>query len=1042
MKKFLVFVFGLLAALAICGCQVREEGELVPEGKVFTATMEAFDDDASGVESKTSLDAGGSVLWKMGDQVSIFAGSTINEHYQVTDASDGRTAAALNRVESPGFVAGGDIDNNVAFYPYAETAELAKNGSAYVIRDIDLPATQTYAQASFGNGAFPMTAVTSSTRDYNLKFKNVLGGLKLQLKGNATIAAISIIGNNNETLCGALEVTVSESTTPSIRLTATEAKAVTLDCGDGVQLDSNTATAFIIALPPMTMAGGFTVTVTDCQGKQMEIKTARSQTITRSNLLAMPAVTYEGIGPDPESESVAVDLGLPSGLKWASCNLGATAPEEYGDYYAWGETEPYYSSQSLSTWKDGKTAGYVWASYSLCNGSYSTLTKYNYSSFFGTVDYKTSLDPEDDAAYVKRGGSWRMPTSREWEELIDNCTWTWTTHNGVEGYLVTGPNSSSIFLPCAGSRRSTNFYTTYSYGEYWSSSLSTDHHECACGVNFSSNGVSGGTTSRCLGLSLRPVSDEEVRVPVENVIISEGNLTLTKGVVVSILAEVKPNNATQPSIIWSSSSSDIVSVDADGYVTTVSEGTATITATTCEGGFTATCTVTVKAPSSSVFPEAIDLGLPSGLKWANCNLGATEPEQFGDYYAWGETEPYYVEGHSLEKFCQSWKAGKTGYNWASYKDSFTYNKYHTTDFYDTVDNKTVLDFEDDAAHVNWGDYWRMPTTGEWDELIDNCTWTWTTQNSVKGYLVTGPNGNSIFLPAAGFQDDFFEHYSYLSSVGDSGYYWSSSLYSENDSFACYALFYPNVVKTIDSQRSRGIPVRPVEGVFVPAEKVTINESSITLIKGETITLSATVTPSNATQPYVIWSSSDTDVASLEYYGKVTALAEGTATITATSGDGGRVATCTVVVVNHAPFYKEHYQGDNLRHTYGVCNVTQISELPDEKWIPSGVTTDDLVGLKIEGDIFYGGDTFLIWINIQDLTLIIPDQVICPNFKYSSYGTYDGEIIDGEGKVNTMNETITFSIHSVWGPYSFGGDEITIYFPPGGGNEGTTEEAWN
>ena len=196
-----------MAALAVCSCQLKEEGEFAPEGKVFTATMEAMVDDAPDIGTKTSMDANGNVRWKHGDQVSIFVGSTINQHFQVTDASDGKTAAALNQVESPGFVAGSEIVNNVAFYPYSATAEIAKSGNSYIISDIALPATQYYATASFGNGAFPMTAVTSSKSDYNLKFKNVLGGLKLQLKGTGTIASISVTGNNNEKLCGAAEVT-------------------------------------------------------------------------------------------------------------------------------------------------------------------------------------------------------------------------------------------------------------------------------------------------------------------------------------------------------------------------------------------------------------------------------------------------------------------------------------------------------------------------------------------------------------------------------------------------------------------------------------------------------------------------------------------------------------------------------------------------------------------------------------------------------------------------------------------------------------------
>ena len=191
MKK--VFVYSLLTILALTGCQTKELDSLNEDSKVFTAVI---DDDFS-AETKTSLDGEGNVLWKRGDQVSIFAGSTVNEQYQVSDASDGKTAASLNKVSGGGFVAGTEIDNNVAFYPYASTAEIAKSGVSYVISGVELPATQTYAAGSFGNGAFPMATVTSSTEDMNLKFKNVLGGLKLQLKGTSTITSITVTVNNN-----------------------------------------------------------------------------------------------------------------------------------------------------------------------------------------------------------------------------------------------------------------------------------------------------------------------------------------------------------------------------------------------------------------------------------------------------------------------------------------------------------------------------------------------------------------------------------------------------------------------------------------------------------------------------------------------------------------------------------------------------------------------------------------------------------------------------------------------------------------------------
>ena len=188
-----------------------------------------------------------------------------------------------------------------------------------------------------------------------------------------------------------------------------------------------------------------------------------------------------------------VDLGL--SVKWATCNVGATKPEEYGDYYAWGETEP-------------KT-NYNWSTYKWCSGSAETQTKYCTDSSYGTVDNKTTLELEDDAARANWGGAWRMPTDAEWQELIDNCTWTWVEgyNGGVNnGYEVKSKiNGNSIFLPAAGYRSNDDLYLAGDYGYYWSSSLFTDYPYFAWNVVFNSDGVYGSFYDRYYGLSVRPV---------------------------------------------------------------------------------------------------------------------------------------------------------------------------------------------------------------------------------------------------------------------------------------------------------------------------------------------------------------------------------------------------------------------------------------------------------------------------------------------------------------------------------------------------------
>ena len=192
----------------------------------------------------------------------------------------------------------------------------------------------------------------------------------------------------------------------------------------------------------------------------------------------------------------------------------------------------------------------------------------------------------------------------------------------------------------------------------------------------------------------------------------------------------------------------------------------------------------------------IDLGLPSGVKWAAYNVGATKPEEFGGYYAWGETE-------------EKTDFGLSSYKWYDYA-TFNMTKYCTDNIggYVEVDNKTVLDPEDDVAHVKWGGDWRMPTKDEYDELCNECTWQWTTLNGVNGYRVTGPNGNSIFLPAAGYCDSFD---AVAWGVGSFGCYWSSSLSDSNS--GAMSLFFSSVLDPRyyvgNNPRYYGLLVRPV-----------------------------------------------------------------------------------------------------------------------------------------------------------------------------------------------------------------------------------------
>ena len=184
-----------------------------------------------------------------------------------------------------------------------------------------------------------------------------------------------------------------------------------------------------------------------------------------------------------------VDLGLPSGLLWATCNVGANSPEEYGNHYAWGETEPAPNNN-----------------YTEDNCSTFGLSIFQLQSQ-GYIDVYGNLSPSYDAATANWGGSWRMPTRAEQEELLNNCTWTWTTQSGVNGYKVTGPNDNYIFLPAAGWRDGSSHNSAGEYGSYWGSTPKESSTNASSGLDFTSFYQGVNSYFRDGGQSVRPVSE-------------------------------------------------------------------------------------------------------------------------------------------------------------------------------------------------------------------------------------------------------------------------------------------------------------------------------------------------------------------------------------------------------------------------------------------------------------------------------------------------------------------------------------------------------
>ncbi len=466
-----------------------------------------------------------------------------------------------------------------------------------------------------------------------------------------------------------------------------------------------------------------------------------------------------------------VDLGLPSGLKWATCNVGADNPEDYGNYYAWGET----ATKSEYTADNSLTYGR------------------QMNDISGNVKY--------DVAAANWGGSWRMPTKAEIEELLNYCT---VDPLSNRPYKLIGPNGNEIIIPTAGGYVESGLAGEGTFGYFWSSTPMSDSNYYAY---FFSAGPSTSTlyvpyTFLSNAIPVRPVSGgnfegpaaqyafvdtDEVSEITTNSAVCGGNVTTDNGSAV-----------TAKGVCWSTSQNPTIednkTTDGTGLGSYTSNLTNLEANTTYYVRAYATNAVGTSYGKQKSFTtlggydynghEYVDLGLPSGLKWATCNVGADNPEDYGNYYAWGETatKSEYTEDNSLTYGLSISELQAQG----------------------IIDGNNNLTPSYDAATANWGGDWRMPTKAEQQELRDNCTWILTTQNGVNGYKVTGTNGNSIFLPAAGDR-----YGSSLIYAGETGNYWSSTPYESNSNGA-YRLFFSSAHRSVDwDTRYRGRSVRPV-----------------------------------------------------------------------------------------------------------------------------------------------------------------------------------------------------------------------------------------
>ena len=438
-----------------------------------------------------------------------------------------------------------------------------------------------------------------------------------------------------------------------------------------------------------------------------------------------------------------VDLDLPSGKMWATCNIGAKSPEEFGNYYAFGEVEPMVGEDFIQKRHYMNDPKYF---YHFAQRSNDTL----FSCYY---PYPRALPDKYDAAHVVMGGDWQIPTKDDYQELIDACEALLDTINGIPGcYLASKSNGNSIFFPFAGHLENESIRTkvtivdTMHKAKYYTSNISTqtkrstyvDAFSIVTSNNKISYVVTDGGVHRAHGTPIRAVSKSKKLMTVK----------FTSG-------KTKSHNVEEVIAM-----PHFPTFDPNGY-------------------------------------DYVDLGLPSGLKWATQNVGAKSPSESGDFFAWGETEP---------------KESYTNMNYLGGPDgggAWILSDYGTV--YDSLasycyPNYGPLPMKYDAARANMGGTWRMPTLDECLELKDNCIMEPTTLNGVDGYQFTSKNnGASIFIPCVGrYGDEGLENADCGSTMSLSPLIMTSSPGSSAE--ACSAL---SPLYYINSYRYQGLLVRAV-----------------------------------------------------------------------------------------------------------------------------------------------------------------------------------------------------------------------------------------
>lgn len=498
-----MYAAACLAALAACSKEPVQVNESLNGSETVIATAKDFVMDGM---TKTVISQSGSdapaFAWKGGDVIGIIPmnGKTVQSNYEIAEIGSNPKNATFDG----GVWALKEGKEYAAYYPFNE--QIVRSGDN--LEFSFLGQTQSANNSLTHLGAYDYmyaSAVvpTSGKAQFDFNHKISLVRLQLTVPKEDTFTRVILESDVNWFATGA-SLKLSDGT-----MSATEnAKSATINLSN-LEVAANGVLTVWFAMLPTNALNGKALSAKLFGGEAIYICEITGIT----TIVAGSAYSYAATLTSQGQEVEYVDLGL--SVKWATCNLGAKSPEEYGDYYAWGETETK-SEYTNATYKFYKSEIVSEGDFDV---EYKGYTKYIPSSgantygFRGFYDNKSVLDPEDDVARVKLGGKWRMPTKTECDELKNNCQCDWTTYKGINGRKFTskkaGYTDKWIFLPAAGYRIGGDLYNAGSSGRYWSSSLDTVVPDYAYYLHFDSNYVYpyAYDYGRCYGESVRPVSE-------------------------------------------------------------------------------------------------------------------------------------------------------------------------------------------------------------------------------------------------------------------------------------------------------------------------------------------------------------------------------------------------------------------------------------------------------------------------------------------------------------------------------------------------------